>query len=136
MFCYDYFKSHPISRQISNCFISDTQSMLVQSDIDFEKLGSAVTGLRKVPFELTGIRHRGKTGLEHIYVGSADSGDQFYSLMNLNLMCKTATVVTESTVSMVSDLQKTMFRNVTAVVVAVFPSELVSPSLTKLTMSS
>ena len=48
--------------------------------------------------------------------------------MNLNLMCKTATVVTESTVSKVSDLQKTMFRNVTAVVVvAVFTSGLVSP---------
>ena len=44
-------------------------------------------------------------------------------------MCKTATVVTESTVSEVSDLQKTMFRNVTAVVVvvAVFTSGLVSP---------
>ena len=56
--------------------------------------------------------------------------------MNLNLTCKTATVDTESTVNEVSDLQKTMFRNVTAVVVAVFTSGLVSPSLTKLTLSS
>ena len=62
LFYYNYFKSRPISRQISNCLISDVQSMLVQSDVDFEKVGSAVTDLKKVPFKQTGLGTEVKLG--------------------------------------------------------------------------
>ena len=49
---------------------------------------------------------------------------------------QTATVVRESTVNEVSDFQKTVSRNVTAVVAAGFTSGLVSPILTFLTLLS
>ena len=80
--------------------------MLVQSDVDFEKLGSAVTDLRKSSI-LTN-RHEAQRlnwAGTHLHWIRRQLRSVLFTL-NLNLMCKTATVVTESTVSEVSDVQK------------------------------
>ena len=77
-----------------------------------------------------------ETWLRLIYDRNTDSVDQFYLKMNLNLMCKTVMVIRHSFINEASDLQKTVFRKVTTVVLTLFASGRVSPSLTKLTLLS